>query len=368
MESDIGSRTTSIAAVFQGVESGFQLESIPIPAPQGTEYLVRVLGCTICGSDLHSFQGRRHVSVPTVLGHEIVGEVVACGDDALQLDLRGNRIDIGSRITWSITTHCGNCFYCRRNLPQKCLHGMKYGHADMSGRRALTGGMAEYCLLQPGTSIIVLDPELTLAESCPINCAVATIAAAVDAIQFDAEQVVSVFGLGMLGLLTCAMASQAPVRNVVAVDPNPDRRELALRMGATHAVAPEDYESCVQSLTEGHGCDLSFECSGINNAFAQALPNLRMGGAMVLVGAVFPGPDFPLPIERLVRRQIQLIGIHNYRPEHLRQAVEFVEQHRSRFPLDALVDPWLPLSEVTKAFDLSALQGSIRVGLLPQKS
>ncbi|MCF6286659.1 MAG: alcohol dehydrogenase catalytic domain-containing protein, partial [Candidatus Hydrogenedentes bacterium] len=72
--------TTSLAALFHGPQQALELRQIPLPQPAGAEILVRVLGCTLCGSDLHTMDGRRETPVPTILGHEIVGEIVSFGD------------------------------------------------------------------------------------------------------------------------------------------------------------------------------------------------------------------------------------------------------------------------------------------------
>lgn len=63
--------TSSLAAVFRAVGEPFTLERFPIPALKGSEALVRIRCATICGSDLHSYFGRRHSPMPSVIGHEM---------------------------------------------------------------------------------------------------------------------------------------------------------------------------------------------------------------------------------------------------------------------------------------------------------
>ena len=86
--------TTSRAAVFHAVGQPLTLESFPIPQPQGSEAIVRVRCATVCGSDLHSFHGRRHSPVPSVLGHEMVAEIVAAGPAGVS-DFRGQPLAPG---------------------------------------------------------------------------------------------------------------------------------------------------------------------------------------------------------------------------------------------------------------------------------
>src|SRR5579885_316476 len=114
------------AAVFGGVPGRIELRRFGTPAPAGAEVLVEVLGCTLCGSDLHTFDGRRTTPVPTILGHETLGRVVAFGPDAPRRDYEGTPLALGDRVCWAIVACCGRCPNCRRSLPQKCQAGVKY--------------------------------------------------------------------------------------------------------------------------------------------------------------------------------------------------------------------------------------------------
>jgi alcohol dehydrogenase len=106
--------------VFHAPGKPLELREFPLPAPQGSEALVEVIACTLCGSDLHTMHGRRSVSVPTILGHEILGRITAFGPAAPRQDAAGKPLQLGDRVTWSIVANCGDCFYCLRGLPQKC--------------------------------------------------------------------------------------------------------------------------------------------------------------------------------------------------------------------------------------------------------
>lgn len=175
----------ALAAVFDGSAGELQLREFPIPVPIGSEMLVRVLGCTLCGSDLHTLDGRRSVPIPTVLGHEIVGELLDSGDSASQCDMSGQPIRVGDRLTWAIVASCGTCFFCTRGLSQKCLHAIKYGHEAIQPGRELLGGLAEYCLLVPGTSILRLPDDMPLSVACPASCATATCISEFDLVYFS---------------------------------------------------------------------------------------------------------------------------------------------------------------------------------------
>ena len=114
------------AVVFHGAGQPLELCELPIPPLEPDELLVEVTLSTICGSDLHTFAGRRSCDCPTILGHEITGRVVELNGTAL--DLFGDEVRPGDRITWSIAASCGRCFFCSNTLPQKCERLAKYGH------------------------------------------------------------------------------------------------------------------------------------------------------------------------------------------------------------------------------------------------
>ena len=348
----------ALAAVYEGQPGELVLQQLPIPRPGAGEVLVRVLGCTLCGSDLHSHEGRRRVPVPTVLGHEIVGEICELGPQTGHLGRR-----VGERVTWAIVAHCGTCHFCRADLPQKCVRGVKYGHEAFRPGRELLGGLAEYCLLVPGTTVVPLPEELPLEVACPASCATATIAAAAEAAGALPVRACLVLGAGMLGLTAVAWARHHGAREVVCVDVQPSRRERARSFGATACLAPDEVAGWLADSGHPQGFDIVFELAGQPVAFQAGWQHVRTGGTLVLVGAVFPSAPVPLELEQVVRRQLTLRGVHNYAPRHLEQAVAFLERTWREFPFASLVGPWIPLAQVPHAFELGRRGESIRVGV-----
>jgi alcohol dehydrogenase len=353
----------TLAAIFDGQPGVISIRDVQLPELHTSQILVRVLGCTLCGSDLHSVDGRRSVPVPTVLGHEIVGQIVAMGSDAPTQDISQQPLRIGDRVTWAIVASCGTCFYCERDLPQKCLQSVKYGHERVRPGQELLGGLAEYCLLMPGTAIVRLPEELPLSVACPANCATATVVAAMEAAGQVNGRNVCIFGAGMLGLTACAMARSLGASIVVCVEPDVGRRERSLQFGATHASDGTNLSSVIQQAGLLHGVDAVLELSGHPSTFEAAWPHLRTGGTLVLVGSVFPAPPVPLACEQLVRRQLTIRGIHNYAPRHLLSAVEFLKLHHVDYPFAELVQQWVPLQSISTAIELAKSPTAIRIGV-----
>jgi alcohol dehydrogenase len=338
---------------------------VDTPDPNEGEILVKVLGCTICGSDLHSVAGRRETPCPIILGHEIVGEVVEFGKRGSYSSIDGVPLAVGDRVVWSVVASCGQCFCCLRGLPQKCTVGRKYGHSRFCSDRDLYGGFAEHILLVAGTKCQKISDRVPIELACPVGCATATAVAAVEACDINQDGSVMVIGGGLVGLMTCALLKHHGVRNICCVEPNPSRLSFATQFGATHSRLEMD-RATITELTNGFGFDAVVECSGQNVAYEMASSAVRLGGAIVLVGAVFPSSPVPVVLERIVRRNLRIVGIHNYTPEHLLAAVNFTEQFARNFKPGAIVDRWFELADLADAMQYAEQVRPLRVGLYPQ--
>jgi len=353
------------------VEVGAPLESreFPLPTLEPGEALVRVTCCTLCGSDLHTYLGKRHGPAPSVLGHEAVGRIVAFGPGEPPRDGRGEALSLGDRVSWSVAASCGECFFCTHELPQKCERLFKYGHEVCSGHRALSGGLGEYCLLVRGSAIFRVPDEVPDVIASSANCATATVAAALRVAGGCRSKTVVIQGAGMLGLTAAAMAAVNDAAGVIIADVDSRRLEMARQFGATEVVdvagGGDAMSECVQRATDGRGADLILEMSGGTDAVRQGLTWLRTGGQYVMVGAVKPVGSVALDIEQVVRRMWNLHGVHNYAPVDLAAAIDFLAAHWRRFPFAELVTGEYPLDEADAAFQSMVATAAIRVAVRP---
>ena len=275
--------------------------------------MIRVTCCTICGSDLHTFTGRRSAHDRSVLGHEIIGEVVCWGGDQAPRDYFGEKIRPGQRVTWSMPVGCGGCFFCRNALSWKCDSLFKYGH-EPCGDGIPTGGLSTHCRLIPKTPIFPIPDALPDEVACPANCATATVSATLRLVaQTHPIRGASVVitGAGMLGLSAIVQLVDLGAKEIIAVDPHSDRRELARTFGATLTVdsnSPGDVEKSVLAKTDNRGVDVAIDFSGISSAVETCLKHLRIGGCVLLAGSTFPSESLKLAPEQIVRRMITLRG------------------------------------------------------------
>ncbi|XVV12587.1 zinc-binding dehydrogenase [Actinoplanes sp. CA-131856] len=314
------------------------------------EVLVAIDLATVCGSDLHTVSGHRSSPAPGVLGHEQVGRVVAAGADA--------PVEPGQRVVWSVTASCGDCPRCRRGLTQKCLRLRKYGHEPLTEASPLTGGFATHCLLMPGTTIVAVPETVPDEVAAPAACATATVAAVVAAAgPVEPGMRAMVSGAGMLGLTAVAMLAERGAY-VVAVDPVPARRELALRFGAAEVAVGASSDVCAE-------VDVALELSGATAAVQGALASLAVGGTLVLAGSVSPGPAVGLDPERVVRGLLTVTGMHNYTAVDLQTAIDFLAACHDRYPFAELVEGAYPLEKLDDAFDAARRGPAPRQAVLP---
>jgi alcohol dehydrogenase len=356
------------AAVFCSPGSPLELRQFPRPELSQHEALVRVDCCTLCGSDLHTYLGKRTGPAPSILGHEMLGRIAEFGPDHPRRDWRGAPLAVGDRVSWAIAASCGECFFCQHELPQKCERLFKYGHESSDGNHPLSGGLAEYCHLAAGSALVRVPDELSDAVGATANCAAATAAAAIRAGGGCGSKIVLIQGAGLLGLATAAMAQSAGAAEVVVADIDETRLETARRFSATNTVnvsEPEALARVIKHVSDGRGVDSAFEMSGSTNATPQGLDVLRTGGTYVLVGAVRPVGAVALDVETVVRRMWRLQGVHNYAPDDLAAAIDFLAANHQKYPFGDLTAAEFQLDEADAAFKTMVENKAVRVAVRP---
>jgi putative phosphonate catabolism associated alcohol dehydrogenase len=367
---DSPDRATGRAAVYPAPHRPFEIREYPLRPVKPDEALARVRMATICRSDLHSYHGLRPNPCPGILGHEIVGTIAQLGDE-VGCDLRGERLRVGDRVTWTMFFHPGHSYVSEiLDLPQKSPGLRKYGHDRVEDEPHFLGGFAEYCYLLPGTGILRLPDALTDEEAAPLNCGVATMIAVTEAAGIALGDTVVIQGLGLLGLYGCAIAKSRGARRVVGIDAVPSRLARATAFGAdialnAAALSPEALVAAVKAECAPVGADAGIEVCGVPEAVPLGLRMLRPGGRYIIGGLVNPGSTFHLDGNEILRGLLALRGVHNYHPRHLVQALDFVVANRDRFPFGELVDARFALDEIDEAFARAADHSALRAAVVP---
>ena len=362
--------TSGRLAVYDAPNKPFEIRSLPIRPPKRGEVLVKIRMSTICRSDIHSYLGHRPNPCPGVLGHEIIGSIVALGEGVTK-DMRGDPLAEGDRITWSEYFIPGDNYYTEvLDLPQKSPGVDKYGHMAVTTEPYHHGGFGEYCYILPRSWILKLPEELSDEEATPINCGVATVVCVTEKAEIAMGDAVVVQGLGLLGLYGCALAKARGARLVIGLDNVAARRDLALRFGADQVFDPSAMNEAelvnkVRALCKPEGADAVIELCGYPEVIPSGIQMLRTGGHYVLGGLVNPDAFVRIDANQILRKLLTLRGVHNYHPRHLIQALDFVLANRKRFPFHDLVDGKYKLEQVGQAMQDAADRKVLRAAIIP---
>ena len=348
------------AAVLEAPGKPFVVDSsIEVADPAPGQVRVRVEHCGVCHSDL-TVAGSPMVPTPLVLGHEAAGVVDAVGEGVTALAP-------GDAVVLTPVPPCGRCYWCVRGESGICVNSrsvMTNTFAD--GTTGLSragdtvyrglgvGGFAEY-VLTPENGAVKIPDDTPLEVACVIGCAVQTgVGAVLNTARVEPGATVLVLGLGGIGLSVVQGARVAGAARIIASDPLPERRETALRLGATDVVDPGDTDvvAAAHGLT-GIGADYAFEAAGRAALVGACIEATRPGGTTVSVGA--PPADESLTISPMVLFGMQekkllgcLLGSCNSQRDIPRLVALW---QAGRLDLEGLITTRRPLDEINEAFD-----------------
>lgn len=249
----------------------FVVEETPDPVPSGRQAVMRVTYCGICGSDLHAL---RAGSLPlgAILGHEIIGEVVALGPEA-----RG--VEVGDRVTTLSAVPCDQCEKCKAGLYRSCEKGWQ-----VFGYTGLAGGYAE--LLLTHSAVLQKVPEHVSDVSAALNEPSMVGLYAARASRVRTGDNVAIIGAGPIGLLVLQSVLLSNPGNSWVVETSAGRRAKALELGATAAFDPTEVDMAAFFLAhcDTGGPDVVFECAGAKGTLQKAIEWVRAGGQVMVPG------------------------------------------------------------------------------------
>jgi S-(hydroxymethyl)glutathione dehydrogenase/alcohol dehydrogenase len=350
------------AAVFRGVDEPLQIEQVDLPdGPPPGEVLVELAASGLCFSDLHVLRGDWPAPTPLVLGHEGAGVVRAVGAGV-------RRLQEGDHVILCWTPSCGVCRFCASGRPSLCDEAkakasrhvmpdgttrLRQGDVPVHSYIAL-GTFGRFVMVQESAAIAIRrDVPLDLASL--VGCAVTTgIGAVINTAKVEPGASVLVLGCGGVGLSVVQGAALARAATIVAVDLDPEKRQLATTLGATHALdgADANLPERLTDLSAGRGFDYAFEAIGAPTTTDVAIRSLGKGGTAVLVGQVPAGVTVPIdPL--LISDQERVIRGSNY--GSARPVIDFPRildlYARGVINLDLMVTERIPLEEINSGFD-----------------
>ena len=332
--------TTSRAAVLTEHGQPLALQDLPLPdALEPGAVLVEIVCSTLCGTDIEIWEGRMSFPgmLPMVLGHEMVGEVIAVGEDAK--DALGRPIELGQRLGWSESV-CGECYGCTVLREPVFCSKRGYGFLQRSDAPPYsTAGLCQYAYVTPGAQKLILPDAVKSTWASMAGCAAKTVLRAFDragGVRPGASVVVQ--GSGALGIFATAVAAISGAGRVITVGAPDSRLELARRFGAdevVHIAAGSDaIVQQVQDLTGG-GADLVLDFAGAPSVGPEALGMAGPRATFVVVGSTSP-ITAPIALSAIMGKELRVVGSINGDVSDYFRAIRFFETFAGRFDWDEL--------------------------------
>lgn len=259
------------AARFHAAKD-IRVEDVALPTMNNDSVKIEIEWCGLCGSDMHEYiAGPMVINEPTItMGHEFSGTITEVGQDVTSLA-------VGDRVVVEPFVPCRKCEACQKGNYNVCDHIQCFG---LSGYQ---GGFAEYVIAQEDRVFKIPD-TMTFEQGALVE-PTAVVTHAIRTSQFRIGDTTAVFGAGPIGLLMVQMLKAAGASKIIVVEVSDNRRETALKLGATHTINPinENPVEKIKLLTGGKGVDVSYECAGVQPTFEAGLNSTKTNGELMIV-------------------------------------------------------------------------------------
>lgn len=344
------------AAVLIEAGKPLQIEQINIANPGPHEVLIRTAACGLCHSDLHFIEGTYPHPLPAIPGHEAAGIVEAVGSEV-------RTVKVGDAVVTCLSAFCGHCEYCVTGRMSLCLGGetrRKPGEAPRLSRpdgsivnQMLNLSAYAEMMLVHEHACVAIHPDMPLPQASVIGCAVTTGAGTIfNACKVTPGETVAVIGCGGVGLATINAAKIAGAGRIIAADPMPEKRAMALKLGATDVVdaLADDAAAQIQDLTKG-GVDHAIEAVGRPASATLAVKSLKRGGTATILGMMPLQHSVGLSaMDLLSGKKLQgaIMGGNRF-PVDIPRLVDFYM--RGLLDLDTIISETIPLERINEGFE-----------------
>ena len=344
------------AAVLIEAGKPLQIEQINIANPGPHEVLIRTAACGLCHSDLHFIEGTYPHPLPAIPGHEAAGIVEAVGSEV-------RTVKVGDAVVTCLSAFCGHCEYCVTGRMSLCLGGDTRRKAGEAPRLTRPDGsimnqmlnLSAYAemMLVHEHACVAIHPDMPLPQASVIGCAVTTGAGTIfNACEVTPGETVAVIGCGGVGLATINAAKIAGAGRIIAADPIPEKRALAMKLGATDVIDPMDADAAkqIQELTKG-GVDHAIEAVGRPASGELAVKSLKRGGTATILGMMPLQHSVGLSaMDLLSGKKLQgaIMGGNRF-PVDIPRLVDFYM--RGLLDLDTIISETIPLERINEGFD-----------------
>ncbi len=321
------------AAVYHG-PGDLRVEEVPVRKLKDNEVKIQVKYCGICGTDIHIFHGDGgccDVTPPLVPGHEFSGVVAEVGAGV-------KTVKVGDRVTGDPNDMCGECYFCKNGMQHFCKNNIGIG-------TTVDGGFAEYVIMREKQVYKVSD-ELSFIEAAmaePISCCLHGI----DLCNIKAGDTVLVMGGGPIGMIMMQLAKNAGASKVIMSEPVEEKREQALKLGATKTIDPlhEDVEAVLAEYCEN--VNVVIECVGNVHTQADAVRFAGRGATIMYFGLAAPEESFPIRPDDIFKKELHITSSY-INPYSFERAIQILES--GTVELESLITNVVPLDDIADVF------------------
>jgi 2-desacetyl-2-hydroxyethyl bacteriochlorophyllide A dehydrogenase len=318
-------------AILFSAPRQISLQEVNVPICGTDEVLVQVSQVGICGTDVHIYRGEYHSKFPVIAGHEFVGQVVEVGTKVTALK-RGDRVAVDPNL------YCGECYFCRQEQSNHCLNWQGVGITR-------PGGFAEYVAV-PARACYLVPEQLTDTQAAciePLSCVIY----ALKRLRTWPGDEVLIFGAGPMGLLLVQALRHTGASQIIVVEKEEDRRNLALRMGATTSIAANsDVRDRLFNLAP-YGYGIVIDATGVPEVIQAALQYLKPRGQYLQFGVAPIDVTVQWQPYEIYHKDLTLIGsfalCYTFQPAIAWLMNRVVE-------IEPLVSQILPIAEFQRGF------------------
>lgn len=328
----------TMKAVFFPGNKVVEVRNVEVPQPGPGEVLIEMKASAICRSDMSIYYGNPVVggdtSAPVIPGHEPAGRVAAVGSGV-------SAYQAGDRVAIYLAVGCGQCPACKSGYRMFCRDWQCIGFD-------LHGGDADYVVV-PADCCMKIPDAMSYVTAAVSTDAVGTLYHAQKRLGISGRDTLVIFGLGPMGGAG-VMVAKALGAKVVVVDMLTERLNVALELGADHAInaTESDVLQEIARITRGRGADAAIDCSGSPVAENQALDAVRPHGRVAFIGE--SRETTIRPSEQLIRKQLTLIGSWYFPIHEYDEITAFITE--KAIPVEKLVTHRFSLDEAPEAFRL----------------
>ena len=303
------------AAIYTEFGGPLAIEELPDPSPPAGGVVIAVKATGLCRSDWHGWMGHDpDIRLPHVPGHELAGVIEAVGDGVSEWRA-------GDRVTLPFVCGCGTCAQCESGDQQVCDKQFQPGFTHW-------GSFAEYVAIHYANhNLVRLPEELDFVTAASLGCRfITSFRAVVDQGEVRAGQWVAVHACGGVGLSAIMIASALDA-NVVAIDIDDDKLELAKQIGAAatlNARMVESVSESIRGLSDG-GVHVSIDALGSIETCRNSIEGLRKRGKHIQVGLMAGDDRNPeVPMHEVIANELEIIGSHGMQAHRYPEMLEMI--------------------------------------------